>query len=118
MGNHEWWWHYKNEDEMSASDTPRIITVGEHMYVDSKCHTKGCQFLVLQAECDSRQKYAADLDRELTALRERLADAWPEEPPREWLAAMAGSPLLLAASDELQCREIYQALRAVAMGGK
>lgn len=41
--------------------------------------------------------------------------AWPEEPPREWLQAMAGEPLLLAASDEQALRHIYDDLRESAI---
>ena len=35
----------------------------------------------------------------------------PVEPPYDVLLAMAGDPLILAASDELACRELYVLMR-------
>ena len=35
----------------------------------------------------------------------------PVEPPHDVLRYMAGDPLILAASDEAHCRNVYQAVR-------
>ena len=42
---------------------------------------------------------------------QRRAVTMPPKPPYEVLRYMAGDPLILAASDEAHCRNVYQAVR-------
>jgi hypothetical protein len=72
-------------------------------------------------DIERRDYYAAldlcrELERKLSTIRASvIEDAWPDEPPREWLVAMADNPLILAASDEEFYRKVYADLQLVAI---